>query len=173
MSRITIVDENDTPIGAKDRDALGPNDIYRVAAIWITKPGGDILLAQRAHTKKHSPGKWGPAVAGTIEEGEEYAVNALKEAVEEIGLMINPKKLEKGPHQKVGTPNTKYFIQWFTYVTDMPTDVLELNKEEVAQVRWLSREVVRQMIEKEPGLLVESAPEWMGEFLKKSEGAPA
>ncbi|MEK7155375.1 MAG: NUDIX domain-containing protein [Patescibacteria group bacterium] len=169
MTRITIVDENDNPIGAKERDALGADDIYRVAAIWITKPGGDILMAQQAQSKKNDPGKWGPAVAGTIEEGEEYAANALKEAVEEIGLMINPKKLEKGPRIRLHPPGGNLFCQWFTYVTDMPTDVMELNKEEVAQVRWLSRDVVKQMIEKEPKLLVESAPQWIGELLKKSE----
>ena len=98
-----------------------------------------------------------------------YFNNAVKEAVEEIGLMLNPKRLEKGPRIKVERPGRSYFCQWFTYVTDMPTDVMELNKEEVAQVRWLAREVVKQMIEKEPKLLVESAPQWMGELLKKTD----
>ena len=172
MARITIVDENDNPIGAKPREALTADDCYRVSAIWITKPGGDILMAQRAHSKKNDPGKWGPAVAGTVEEGEEYLANAIKEAAEEIGLMINPKKLEKGPRIYIQRLGRNYFCQWFFYVTDMPTDVMELKKDEVAQVRWLSRDVVKQMLEKEPKLLVESTPQWLPKLLKETEIAP-
>ena len=171
MARIIIVDENDTPIGAKPREALTADDCYRVAAIWITKPGGDILMAQRALTKKHAPGRWSTAVEGTVEEGEEYFTNAVKEAVEEIGLMVNPKRLEKGPLMKIQTPERKRFCQWFFYVTDMPTDVMEIDKEEVAQVRWLSQDVVRKMLETEPKLLVESAPQWLGQLLRKPEAA--
>ena len=174
MARIIIVDENDNPIGAKPREAITADDCYRVAAIWITKPGGDILMAQRAQSKKHDPGKWGPAVAGTVEEGEEYLANAIKEAAEEIGLMINPKKLEKGPLLKVRREGGKYFFsQWFLYVTDMPTDVMEIDKEEVAQVRWLSQDVVKKMIETEPKLLVESAPQWIGQLLRQPETVAA
>ena len=173
MARIIIVDENDKPIGAKPRESITADDCYRVAAIWITKPGGDILMAQRAQSKKHDPGKWGPAVAGTVEEGEEYLANAIKESAEEIGLMVNPKKLEKGPHIKVVPPGGNYFCQWFFYVTDMPTDVMELQKDEVAQVRWLSRDVVKQMLEKEPSLLVHSAPQWLPKLLKETEVASA
>ncbi len=168
MARIIIVDENDTPIGAKPREAVTADDCYRAAAIWITKPGGDILMAQRAQGKT-SAGRWGAAVTGTVEEGEEYLTNAIKESAEEIGLMVNPKKLEKGPHIRTQSSGRNYFTQWYTYVTDMPTDVMELKKDEVAQVRWLSREVVKQMLEKEPKLLVESAPQWLPKLLKETE----
>ena len=83
--------------------------------------------------------------------------------------MVNPKKLEKGPLMKIQTPEGMRFCQWYLYVTDMPTDVMELQKDEVAQVRWLSREVVEQMLEKEPSLLTRSAPQWLPKLLTETE----
>lgn len=85
-SKIIIVDENDTIIGHKNRDSMEDGDMYRVSALWIQNSKGDILLAQRSFDKRNDPGKWGPAVAGTVEEGETYESNIIKEAEEEIGL---------------------------------------------------------------------------------------
>ena len=48
------------------------SDNASVATPFIENP---IFL--RSFTKSHDPGKWGPAVAGTVEEGETY--NFLKE----------------------------------------------------------------------------------------------
>ena len=66
---IIIVDKEDNIIGYKDRYKLDPSDIYRVSALWLTNSKEDILLAQRSFDKKHYPGKWGPAVAGTVKKG--------------------------------------------------------------------------------------------------------
>lgn len=86
--RIQIVNENDEYIGAKERSEIDHGtDIYRVSALWLINSLGQVLLAKRAATKDHSPGKWGPAVAGTVEESETYDENIRKEAKEEIGLV--------------------------------------------------------------------------------------
>lgn len=69
-SRIIVVNDQDEIIGLKERDTLVQADIYRVAALWVVNSAGDILLAQRKFTKTHDPGKWGPAVAGTVDEGD-------------------------------------------------------------------------------------------------------
>ena len=84
--KIIIVDEDDNIIGSKERNSIVSGDIYRVSALLIENSKGEILLAQRALTKKHDPGKWGPPVAGTVEEGETYESNIVKEAEEELGL---------------------------------------------------------------------------------------
>ncbi|GAF94063.1 unnamed protein product, partial [marine sediment metagenome] len=81
-SKIIIVDDNDKIIGYKERDTLKREDIYRVSALWITNSHGEILLARRHHTKSHRPRKWGPAVAGTVDAGETYEDNIIKEAEE-------------------------------------------------------------------------------------------
>ena len=84
--KIIIVDKNDKIIGYKIRGTLDKNGIYRVSALWITNSLGEILLARRSRKKDKHPLKWGPAVAGTVEEGETYEQNIVKEAWEELGL---------------------------------------------------------------------------------------
>src|SRR5579883_3197132 len=95
QEELAIVDEHDKLISTKAREAIQPSDIYRVAALWLTNPAGDVLLAQRKWTKKHDPGKWGPAVAGTVNSSETYGTNIYKEAQEEIGLAGAP--FARGP----------------------------------------------------------------------------
>jgi len=92
------VDENDNPIGSKHWRIMQYDNIYRVSALWLTdRTIGEILLAQRKWTKKNDPGKWGAVVYGTIEVGETYDSNIIKEIEEEIGL--TGLKLQKGPKQ--------------------------------------------------------------------------
>lgn len=86
IMKIPIVNESDEVIAYKERESIAVEDIYRVSALWVKNSKGESLLAQRAFTKKHSPGKWEPAVAGTVEEGEDYDSNIIKEIEEELGL---------------------------------------------------------------------------------------
>ncbi len=86
MKKTIIVDENDKRIGLKIRRDIKQEEIYRVSALWIENSKGDVLLAQRSFDKKNNPGQWGTAVAGTVEEDEDYDLNIYKEAEEEIGL---------------------------------------------------------------------------------------
>lgn len=146
-TKIIVVDENDNIIGYKDRELITQSDIYRVSALWITNGKGDILLAQRAFTKSHNPGKWGPAVAGTVEEGESYLENIIKEAKEEIGLEnINPKI---GPKiRKTGEYN--YFGQWFLLKIDKSIDEFVIDKNEVEQLKWLSKDKLLNEVENFP-----------------------
>jgi len=86
MKRI-IVDKNDRVIGAKEsQDIDFLNEIYRVSALWLWNSSGEVLVAQRKKSKGNDAGKWGPSVAGTVEEGESYEQNIVKEVEEEIGV---------------------------------------------------------------------------------------
>lgn len=83
--RFLVVDDNDNIIGYKSKAAIDKDDLrYRVSALWITNSKREILLARRSYTKRHDPGKWGPAAAGTVEKGESYKDNIKKEAKEEL-----------------------------------------------------------------------------------------
>lgn len=120
MACIVIVDENDTPIGVKERGEIdAAKDRYRVTGLWLTNSKGDILLAQRALTKKVNPGLWGPAVAGTVEEGETYDENIVKEIREELGIRLSITDLKKVKKFRVDGPR-HYFSQFYTYTADTP-----------------------------------------------------
>jgi isopentenyldiphosphate isomerase len=143
MTKIIIVDKNDKQIGVKDHENYdSKKDIYRVSALWITNSQGQVLMAKRALTKRQHPGKWGPAVAGTIEDGETYDSNIIKEAEEELGLKnIKPKKIFKH------LINGKYvhFTQWYKLALDKPLDYFIPDPEEVAEIRWFTKEELRSV----------------------------
>lgn len=139
--RIVIVNNQDEMIGHKERHSLEQGDIYRVAALWITNSQGDILLAQRKFTKSHDPGKWGPAVAGTVDEGETYDSNIVKEAEEEVGLKdIKP---TLGPKRRI-RDQYNYFCQWYTLKIDKPAEDFVIQEDEVERIKWFGREEFKE-----------------------------
>jgi len=148
--RIPIVNEQDEVIGYKDRYDRNLVDITRTTGLWVTDEQGNILLAQRALDKKHSPGLWGPAVAGTVEEGETYESNIIKEADEELGLknikpILGTKFLRETSH--------KYFSQWFTLIIPRDT-ILKVEVREVAQIKWFTKDELDNVLKENPEMFL-------------------
>jgi isopentenyl-diphosphate delta-isomerase len=162
MSSTTIVNEQDEVIGYKSRDEILPTYIYRVSALWITNSKGEILLAQRALSKKNDPGRWGPAVAGTVEEGETYDSNIVKEAGEELGLKnIHP---IKGPKVRVAQKH-QYWLQWYSLVLDALVGSFVIEPKEVMAIQWFTPEELGGKLENEITSFIASAVEWKKLFL--------
>ncbi len=151
---IQIVDEQDTLIGTKERSELDYSvDIFRTAALWLTNSKGQVLLAKRSMKKDKDPGKWGPAVAGTIEEGETYESNIYKEAVEEIGLdgvefSLGPKSLTHGVRRQ--------WVQWYLAVVDRDAGGFTMQEEEVDELTWMDLEDLRNDISSNPDRYIPS-----------------
>lgn len=167
MSRIPIVDENDIEIGFKERSEVELSDIYRVSALWLTNSKGEILLAQRALSKKHGPGKWGPAVAGTVDEGETYERNILKETEEEIGLVLSPQEIRLGPKVKI-QGNHLHFCQWYYAKSDKDLADFILQEDEVIDARWFSPEELKLLTEKSPEIFSRSIVLWLPVVLEQT-----
>mgnify|MGYP001608492395 CR=1 FL=1 len=161
--KIPIVDEGDNIIGYKDRDSVKKEDIYRVSALWITNSNGEILLAQRAFTKSHNPGKWGPSVAGTVEEGEDYKDNIVKEAEEEIGLK-NIKPLTGPKIRRSGEYN--YFGQWYLLEINKPIDEFIIDRREVESIKWFLKKDLLKEIENHPDKFLENMKQLVELFCK-------
>ena len=165
MSRTIVVDESDKVIGIKLRDDILPTDLYRVSALWMTNSNGQVLMAQRSFTKKVNPGVWGPAVAGTIEEGEDYDTNIIKEIEEEIGLKLSLKQLTKGPKIKIkGARN--YFVQWYLYQADINVRDLTVSRDEVADIAWYDADEILRTLRESPEKLTPAARQWLPQLLE-------
>ena len=159
--KIIIVNDKDEVIGVKERGTLKENDIYRVSALWITNSKEEILLARRAYTKKHDPGQWGPAVAGTVDEGETYESNIVKEAEEELGLKnIHFKKESK--QKRFG--KHKHFSQWFSTIVDQPIEAFKVQEEEVAEIKWFNKEELANYAKEHPEEFLEDIQLWLAMF---------
>jgi len=151
--KIIYVDEEDNVIGSKSRDDVDKDGLrYRISSLWVKNSKGGSLLARRALTKKHNPGKWGTAVAGTIDEGESYRGNVIKEAFEELGIKDIEIKLEL--KEKIDGVQ-KFFVQWFSAVIDKPVEDFVIQKEEVEEVKWFSKEEFDKMVRDKPEDFIE------------------
>lgn len=149
MLNVIIVNEKDEIIGYKPRSERQPNEIGRVSGLVIFNSKNEMLIAQRVMTKKNDPGKWGPAVAGTVEEGETYESNIIKEAEEEIGLIITESDLKFVSHEYRETSH-KYFSTTFLVVADMPIEEFKKQDEEVAEIRWVNVDDLREWYNNTP-----------------------
>ena len=160
--KIQIVDEQDNIVGVKERSEVDyDKDIYRSSALWLTNSKNQALLAKRAATKDKDPGKWGPAVAGTIDEGENYDNNIYKEAEEEIGLI--GVALTKGPKMRVKGPKN-YFCQWYHVNLDREADSFTRQKSEVDELKWVDIERLKKDLRTNPDNYVPALPKIIKEL---------
>ncbi len=150
--KIPIVNEQDEIIGYKERRDRNKTEITRITALWLENEKGEVLLAQRAFTKDLNPGKWGPAVAGTVEEGETYESNIIKEAEEEIGL--KNLKATLGP-KLCRTTSHAYFAQWFTAIINSDYPLVKQDSE-VETLKWFSKEDFFKAFKETPEIFLPS-----------------
>ncbi|MBL1433962.1 NUDIX domain-containing protein [Candidatus Wolfebacteria bacterium] len=153
--RVVVVDKDDNFLRYKNGNDRNPEDIIRISGVWLINEIDEVLIAQRALDKVHDPGKWGPSAAGTVEEGENYKINAIKETEEELGFCINPKKLILGPKRFAHTSH-KYFVQMYFYKTDTKEKDFKIQKDEVEQVKWIDLPTLHKWVEEKPNEFIAS-----------------
>lgn len=162
--KIQIVNEKDLVVENKGRDEIDyEKDIYRVSALWLTNSSGDVFLAKRKITKDKDPDKWGPAVAGTLEEGETYESNIYKEAEEEIGL--KDVHFNLGPKQRISYPRS-FFCQWYKAIIDKDIKDFTIQEEEVEEIVWVPQEELIKGVKEHPEEYIALMPKVVSTFLE-------
>ena len=153
MDKIIIVDDKDNKIGIKERESITRENIYRVSALWVTNSKNEILLAKRSLNRTNSPGKWGPAVTGTVEENETYDSNIIKEAEEEIGL--RDIRFQKGFKKRMVT-KYNFFCQWYFVEINKNLNEFKLQEDEVKEIKWFLKEELLCKIKKDQDKFMQS-----------------
>lgn len=151
--KIPIVNEQDEIIEYKDRENTNPGDIVRATGLWITDKDGNILLSQRSKTKKYSPGLWGPAAGGVVEEGETCESCVIREAEEEIGL--KGVIFNKGPKIRL----LNFFGYFFTANVDHNYEFVKQD-EEVEQIKWFSEDELNKLLREKPEIFMNGFEEY-------------
>ncbi len=151
MALIPVVNEQDEIITYKERNELLQEDIYRIASLWIMNEFGEILLAQRAATKLKNPNKWTCIVNGTVEKGESYEDNIIKETEEEIGIKIGggdlptPILLAK----ELFVSNWTHFVAIF-FVRLPKSTVFVFDENEIQATKRVTKEELGRLLENFP-----------------------
>ncbi len=173
---IDIVDDQGKPTG----EVISKDEAHRLgkwhltAHVWIYNSKGEILFQKRALVKSTFPGLWDISVAGHISTGESAEVGAYREILEEIGLDIDVKDLEKvfvfkesHYHEKMDWYNNE-FHHVYLYKFDGSVDGLKLQVEEVEAVRFLSLQGFKdELSDSEMSKMFISNPEYYDKIIKE------
>jgi isopentenyldiphosphate isomerase len=133
--------------------------MIKASVLWIVSEQGEILLAQRAHHKAQDPSVWGSSAAGKLEPGESFDDAQVRETEEELGL----KSTDYTPHflfeKSFIHPDGKQrtFGIYYAIFPKAKTNLIHIDSNEVAAIKWLSLEEIEQKMKSNPQELVPSA----------------
>lgn len=67
---------------------------HRTVHVWIRNRAGELLLQKRSLNKETHPGLWDISSAGHLSAGDSSSEGAVREVREELGIIIDAKKLQ-------------------------------------------------------------------------------
>lgn len=145
MELVDLYDENRLPLGrTAERGApKGPGELRLVVHVCVFDSRGRLLIQQRAPEKFIFPNLWDVSVGGGVDAGEDSRQGAEREFREELGIPLDL----SGLRPSVTVNFDGGFDDFYILTKDLELDDLTLQKEEVRDVRWASREEILDMLE--------------------------
>ncbi len=144
MELFDLYDVNRRSLGiTMERGGFQPKGVYRlVVHICIFSSDGRMLCQKRVSSKKVYPNLWDLSCGGCVDAGETSIAGALRETKEELGVDL-PADV---------TPSlTVHFNYGFDDVycvtMDLDADVLNIQAEEVSEVRWFTQEEICRLLD--------------------------
>ena len=113
-----------------------PGFYHKPAWIWIINDKNEILVQKRAATKKSHPNKWDMPSAGHVQAWENIIDGAIRETREE--LWVETKKEDYKFICEYIVDKAFEIAQVFLLKLNLEENEFKLQKEEVAEVKWLT-----------------------------------
>ncbi|MFW6298542.1 MAG: NUDIX domain-containing protein [Bacillota bacterium] len=126
---------------------LPEGEYFMVVHVWIEREDGKFLIQKRAKKSDPIPHQWA-VTSGLTSEGEGPKESAIREVKEEIGVELKASDLTDRA-QIISTGNRYHTIThvYHTYQS-LDVDALELDKDEVLEVAYVSLKTILEMVEK-------------------------
>lgn len=127
---------------------------HRAVHIWIiSEDKKKILLQKRCPDKNLFPNMWDISVGGHVSSGEETLISAKRELSEELGLNPQNYKFEYVNVIKEefvdGDIVSNEFVTIYKIISDVDIDAIVLQKEEVSEARWFTKDELNSLREEE------------------------
>lgn len=121
-----------------------PRGYHKPVWIWIINSNNEILVQKRAANKKNHPNKWDMPSAGHVVAGETSIQGAIRETFEELGIQTKESDY-KFVFEYI---QDKSFEIAQVYLLKLNVDISKLNlqKDEVSEVKWLSYEEFKKVL---------------------------
>ncbi|UZO79411.1 isopentenyl-diphosphate Delta-isomerase [Aquimarina sp. ERC-38] len=148
--RVILVDENDNEIGTMPKmEAHEKACLHRAFSVFILNEKEEVMLQKRALHKYHSPGLWTNTCCSHQRVGESNLEAGKRRLQEEMGfttdLTDSISFIYKAPFDN-GLTEHEYDHVLIGSYTDNPI----INKEEVADWKWMAIDDIRQDIKENP-----------------------
>ena len=125
------------------RHGENPGFYHKPVWIWIINNNDKVLVQKRAATKKNNPNKYDMPSAGHVLAWEKIIDGAIRETREELGVET---KIEDYKFICEYIADKVFEIaQVFLLNLDLETDEFKLQKEEVAEVKWLTYDEFKEL----------------------------
>lgn len=123
-------------------------DEYHLSvSVWIQNDDGKYLISQRAPGKL-APDMW-ETTGGAAISGEDSLSAALRETKEELGITLYPQngKVFKSYTYPHSSGDGAAYIEVWLFRQNIDIDTIVLQKEETRDVKWASKEQIKQMMD--------------------------
>lgn len=144
LEQVTWVDKLRKPVRIgprKEIKELG-KEYKQSVNLWIINLQGEFLLQKRASNKKHNPNKWANT-GGGIQYDETSIEAVVRECKEELGINIIEENLE----YKMMIQREFDYVDIYVLYQDIDLNNLEIDYEEVSEVKYFSTSEIEQMID--------------------------
>lgn len=142
MEKVNVYNRNrEITDKIKERNSLEKGE-YRISVhIWIINSKSELLIQQRSETSKKFPSMWAQTGGGVL-AGETSKEAVKREAKEELGINVEDEEL----YYISSYVRTRDIVDVWLVKKDIDIDDLELQKEEVAEAKFISFEDFDNMI---------------------------
>lgn len=125
-------------------EKLPPERYHLVVHVWIRNSKGQYLISQRAASRPTFPLMW-ECVGGSVTAGEDSLTGALRESEEEVGVRLDPSQ-----GRLISSTVREHFQDikddWL-FLYDGEADLRSATTDEVAQIRWMTVQEIRAMLD--------------------------
>lgn len=127
----------------RGRTVLRNGEYHLVVHIWVVSSKGNLLIQRRSERRRLMPGEWA-ATGGSAVSGENSITAAARELYEELGINAADGALQLAARLKRRNSLLDiYFIR-----CDADATGLRLQRNEVAEVKWVTPDELRNMIDR-------------------------
>jgi len=163
--RLTLVDENDQPIGIGDRKEAWANGYYtRNIRVVLRDQNGRFLSQKRSMKKSTFPGMWAVAASGHVDEGETWDEASRRETEEEIGVSTNLKLVGDFIFKNdEGDKKIRQIIHVYEGAISSSMQ-FDIDEDEVEDTRWYELNELKSLMQETPNEFTPSFRETMSRF---------
>jgi len=144
-----VLDEHGNKTGryAERGRKLAPGDYHLVVHVWKHNSRGEWLIDRRSPTRGTSiDGKW-ETTGGSAIAGDSSLSAALREAKEELGIVLDPQKGKLfSTIARHGNDGHTWLQDAWVFEHDCPIGDIRLQESETSDAMWASADKIRKMM---------------------------